>query len=91
MGCGESEVSLRVIERRNVLLAMQWVQYPGRAMPRGCTGESAAVSPCQDVLYYRAHLARSGKLNQWCGSILAIEQMKACSGVYKPVMSNLWA
>lgn len=43
-GCRESEVSLRGIDRRYGLLALEWVRYPGRAMAGGMQRGRAAGS-----------------------------------------------
>ncbi len=48
------------IKRRNVWLARIEARCRGSAISRrGCNGERAAGSPCQDAWYYHAHLAQS--------------------------------
>lgn len=47
-GCRESEVSLRVIDRRYGLLALEWVQRPGRAFGRRDATGARSGLPCQD-------------------------------------------
>ena len=49
--------ALRVIDRRYDLLALKWVQYPGRAIAGGMQRERAAGSLAKIAVYYTAHLA----------------------------------
>ena len=56
-GCRESEVSLRVIDRRYGLMALEWGQSPDGARAGGMQRERAAGSLAKRVLYYKTHLA----------------------------------
>ncbi len=55
-GAGESEVSTRGIKRRYVLVALDGVDTQEEACRRDATGTRSG-SPCQDAVYYTAHLA----------------------------------
>ena len=61
-GCRESEITLRVMDRRHGPMVRQWLDVDSRTTSReGCNGRRAAGLPCQDVRYYRTHLADSAK------------------------------
>ena len=57
-GCRESEVSLRVIERRYVLLAQDGFNTLTEPRAGGMQRGRAAGPLAEMVLYYKTHLAR---------------------------------
>lgn len=60
-GCRESEVSLLVVERRNALWLEDGFDALRPATGRGDATGTRSGSPCQDAVYYTAHLALVAK------------------------------